>query len=113
MGKDLPLRRLAVKNVGLEAARAAATKKSGDVKFEPKGNNSLSRPKHGKDDPKNEPHQGGNQWAGGVRSFESSCAYMDLTPTHRLVEGTPQDLGVEEAIKGCSKTMRSSKSRIR
>ncbi|KAF9648314.1 hypothetical protein BDM02DRAFT_3187271 [Thelephora ganbajun] len=57
---------LAVKNVGLDAARAAAAKKPRDVKFEPKGDTSLNGPKHGKDDPKNEPHQGGNQWAGGT-----------------------------------------------
>ena len=67
-----------MKNVGLEAARVAATKKSRDVKFEPKGDTSLSGPKHGKDDPENEPHQGGNQWAGGVCSFGFFCSRMGL-----------------------------------
>lgn len=36
------------------------------MKYEPK-NTSLSEPKHGKDDPENKPHTGGNTWAGGVR----------------------------------------------
>ena len=102
-----------MKNVGLEAARTPAAKKPRDVKFEPKGDISLGGPKHGKDDPKNEPHQGGNQWAGGVRSFGSSCGRIRLTPERRLEEGTPQVSGVGAAIKGCSRTTRSSRSQIR
>ncbi|KAI0342455.1 hypothetical protein BDW22DRAFT_1330827 [Trametopsis cervina] len=55
---------LIVKRVGLEAAREAARKRVLDVKYEPR-DTSLSNPKHGKDDPKNEAHTGGNTWAGG------------------------------------------------
>ena len=57
---------LLVKRLGLEAAREAAQKKVLDVKFEPKGNTDVSSPKFGKEDPNNQPHTGGNTWAGGV-----------------------------------------------
>ncbi|KAI0372412.1 hypothetical protein BV20DRAFT_939833 [Pilatotrama ljubarskyi] len=57
---------LVVKNLGIGAAREAAQKKVLDVKFEPKGDTTLSEPKYGKDDPDNQPHTGGNTWAGGV-----------------------------------------------
>ena len=51
--------------MGLDAAREASRKRVLDVRYEPK-NTSLSQPKYGKDDPKNESHVGGNTWAGGV-----------------------------------------------
>ncbi|KAI0634180.1 AAA domain-containing protein [Trametes polyzona] len=57
---------LVVKNLGIGAAREAAQKKVLDVKFEPKGDTSLSEPKYGKDDPENQPHTGGNTWSGGI-----------------------------------------------
>ncbi|KAI0089424.1 AAA domain-containing protein [Irpex rosettiformis] len=56
---------LVVKRLGIEAAREGGRKKILDVKYEPK-NTELSEPKHGKDDPKNESHEGGNTWAGGT-----------------------------------------------
>ena len=58
--------RLVVKNVGINAAREAAKKQVLDLKFDPKGDTSLSQPKFGKEDPNNEAHTGGNTWAGGV-----------------------------------------------
>ncbi|KAJ6624725.1 AAA domain-containing protein [Mycena sp. CBHHK59/15] len=54
---------LRVPNLGLAAAREAATKKIQDVKFEPK-NTELGEPKEGEHDDKE--HQGGNKWAGGT-----------------------------------------------
>lgn len=58
---------LIVKHLGLDAAREEARKVL-DMKYEPKGDTSLSDPKYGKEDPQNKPHTGGNTWAGGVRS---------------------------------------------
>lgn len=55
-----------MKRVGLEAARETTRKRVLDVKYEPKGDTSLSHPKYGKVDPNNAPHTGGNTWAGGV-----------------------------------------------
>lgn len=57
---------LAVKNLGLDAARDAATKKVHDIEFDPSGNTDLDEPKEGEHDVNNQPHQGGNRWAGGV-----------------------------------------------
>lgn len=57
---------LVVKNLGLNAAREATKRKVLDIKFEPKGDTKLDKPKFGKEDPDNEPHSGGNTWAGGV-----------------------------------------------
>jgi hypothetical protein len=61
-----PVYSLAVKNVGLDAARQVVQKKVLDIKFEPSGSSSLDKPKFGQEDPNNEPHTGGNRWAGGV-----------------------------------------------
>lgn len=55
--------------LGLNAARDASHKKVVDIEFEPKGNTDLDKPKFGKDDPDNQPHEGGNTWAGGVSSL--------------------------------------------
>ena len=65
--------RLVVKRLGLDAAREASRKKILDVEYEPK-NTDLSQPKFGKVDPKNEPHSGGNTWAGGVGAPHQTCA---------------------------------------
>lgn len=59
--------RLVVKKLGLDAERESSQKKVLDVKFEPKGDISLDKPKFGKVDEKNAPHSGGNTWSGGVR----------------------------------------------
>ncbi|KAA1472001.1 hypothetical protein DENSPDRAFT_859246 [Dentipellis sp. KUC8613] len=56
---------LEVKHVGIDAARENAKKKILDMKFEPKNTN-LDKPKKGKEDPHNQPHEGGNTFAGGV-----------------------------------------------
>lgn len=61
--------RLQAKHLGLDAAREAAKKKLLDVAFEPKGSTSLDKPKEGEHDPNNDPHEGGNRWAGGVSPF--------------------------------------------
>ncbi|TFK81956.1 hypothetical protein K466DRAFT_501194 [Polyporus arcularius HHB13444] len=57
---------LSVKSLGMSAARDAAKKQVLDLKFEPKGDTSLTEPKFGKEDPDNEAHTGGNTWAGGI-----------------------------------------------
>ena len=65
---------LVVKNLGLDAAREATKKKVLDIQFEPKGDTTLDNPKFGKEDPNNEPHSGGNTWAGGVSNTQfRSC----------------------------------------
>ncbi len=56
----------------MSAAREAAKKQVLDLKFEPKGDTSLTEPKFGKEDPDNEAHTGGNTWAGGVSFFVCS-----------------------------------------
>ncbi|KAI8989190.1 AAA domain-containing protein [Trametes punicea] len=56
---------LVARNLGIGAARETV-KKVLDIKFEPKGDTSLSEPKYGKEDPNNHPHTGGNTWAGGI-----------------------------------------------
>lgn len=57
---------------GLEIASYAANelslvrkKRELQVTLQTKSGKDVSSPKHGKEDPKNEPHQGGNTWAGG------------------------------------------------
>ena len=55
--------------LGIEASRDASHKKVIDVEFEPTGNTNLDKPKYGKEDPDNQPHEGGNTWAGGVIVF--------------------------------------------
>lgn len=47
---------------------APTAKRPLDMKFEPKKTD-LDKPKFGKEDPNNDPHEGGNTWAGGVRPF--------------------------------------------
>jgi von Willebrand factor A domain-containing protein 8 len=56
---------LAVNKLGLDAAREAATKKIHEIRFD---STDLDEPKEGEHDANNQPHQGGNRWAGGVRS---------------------------------------------
>ena len=46
-----------------------------DMKFEPK-KTELDKPKFGKEDPNNDPHEGGNTWAGGVRLC--TCAPLEV-----------------------------------
>ena len=68
---------LVVKNLGLDAAREATKKKVLDIQFEPKGDTTLDNPKFGKEDPNNEPHSGGNTWAGGVSKIQfHSCVLL-------------------------------------
>ncbi|TFY75430.1 hypothetical protein EWM64_g8582 [Hericium alpestre] len=56
---------LKVQHLGLDASRESAAKKVLDMKFEPR-ETGLDKPKRGKDDPKDEPHQGGNTFSGGT-----------------------------------------------
>ncbi|TFK52963.1 hypothetical protein OE88DRAFT_1733940 [Heliocybe sulcata] len=79
---------LGVKHLGLEAAREA-TKKVMEIKFEPKGSTDLSSPKFGKEDEKNEPHTGGNTWAGGTGGRDTAGlggrgGYMRLYKGHNI-----------------------------
>ncbi|KAI9056427.1 hypothetical protein FKP32DRAFT_1599153 [Trametes sanguinea] len=80
---------LVVKNLGIGAARETAKKKVLDVKFEPKGDTSLSQPKYGKEDPNNQPHTGGNTWAGGTGGRDTAGlggrgGYMRLFKGHDI-----------------------------
>ncbi|KAJ3013283.1 hypothetical protein NUW54_g1635 [Trametes sanguinea] len=80
---------LVVKNLGIGAARETAKKKVRDVKFEPKGDTSLSQPKYGKEDPNNQPHTGGNTWAGGTGGRDTAGlggrgGYMRLFKGHDI-----------------------------
>ncbi|KAJ3534193.1 hypothetical protein NM688_g7173 [Phlebia brevispora] len=79
---------LIVKRVGLEAAREEARKVL-DIKYEPKGDTSLSQPKYGKEDPNNNPHTGGNTWAGGTGGRDTAGlggrgGYMRLYKGHNI-----------------------------
>ncbi|KZT28299.1 hypothetical protein NEOLEDRAFT_1129681 [Neolentinus lepideus HHB14362 ss-1] len=79
---------LTVKNLGLEAARET-TKKILEIKFEPEGSTELSKPKFGKEDPENEPHTGGNTWAGGTGGRDTAGlggrgGYMRLYKGHDI-----------------------------
>ncbi|CCM05477.1 uncharacterized protein FIBRA_07698 [Fibroporia radiculosa] len=80
---------LSVKHLGIDAARESTQKKVLDLKFEPKGNTDLSGPKHGKDDPNNKPHTGGNTWAGGTGGRDTAGlggrgGYMRLFKGHDI-----------------------------
>ncbi|KAH9924969.1 AAA domain-containing protein [Epithele typhae] len=80
---------LAVKHVGMSAARETAKKQVLDLKFEPQGDTSLSSPKFGKEDPDNEPHTGGNTWAGGTGGRDTAGlggrgGYMRLFKGHDI-----------------------------
>ncbi|EPT01986.1 hypothetical protein FOMPIDRAFT_1119374 [Fomitopsis schrenkii] len=77
LGEILDHHGLLVKHLGLEAAREATQKKVLDLQFNPKGNTDVSSPKFGKEDPDNQPHSGGNTWAGGV-----SDALKNNVPDH-------------------------------
>ncbi|KAI0074593.1 hypothetical protein K474DRAFT_1709721 [Panus rudis PR-1116 ss-1] len=84
---------LAVKHLGRDAARQDARKKIVDVKYEPKGDTSLSQPKFGQEDEKNEPHQGGNRWAGGTGGRDTAGmggrgGYMRLYKGHDIKQIT-------------------------
>lgn len=81
-----------MKRLGLEAARDATQKKVLDVQFDPKGNTDGSSPKFGKEDPDNQPHAGGNTWAGGVSEILALIPSMDFRPSwYRLVAEIPRD----------------------
>lgn len=73
---------LAVKSLGITAAREAAKKQVLDLKFEPKGD-TISEPKFGKEDPNNEAHTGGNTWAGGV---SATCGFVDRARPHGEID---------------------------
>ncbi|KAI0772733.1 AAA domain-containing protein [Trametes elegans] len=80
---------LVVNNLGVEAARAAAQRKVLDLKFEPRGDTTLSEPKYGKHDPNNEAHTGGNTWAGGTGGRDTAGlggrgGYMRLFNAHDI-----------------------------
>ncbi|PIL28944.1 hypothetical protein GSI_08991 [Ganoderma sinense ZZ0214-1] len=80
---------LAVKKLGIDAAREATKKQILDLKFEPKGDTGLNSPKFGKEDPNNEPHTGGNTWAGGTGGRDTAGlggrgGYMRLFKGHDI-----------------------------
>ena len=102
--------RLAVKKLGIDAAREATKKQILDLKFEPKGDTSLDSPKFGKEDPKNEAHTGGNTWAGGV-SIDQNFLRSELL-TQRPVrpeDAIRPDLVAEVGICACSRVMTSTR----
>ena len=96
------MQRLVVEQLGIEAARSEAQKKVLDVKFVPKGSTSLGKPKFGKEDPENQPHTGGNTWAGGVRASLLSSE-RDFSFADRLADAILRGLEVEEGICVCIK----------
>ena len=61
----IAITRLHVNTLGLDAARESVRDNILDLQFEPKSTD-LDQPKEGQHDPDNEPHEGGNTWAGGV-----------------------------------------------
>ena len=65
--------RLPFKGLGLDAVREAGRSNVLDVQFEP-SSTELDQPKEGKHDPDNQPHEGGNTWAGGVVHTDRTCA---------------------------------------
>ena len=91
-----------MKKLGISAAREATEKKVLDLKFEPKGDTSLNKPKYGKEDPNNEAHTGGNTWAGGVRHFHSPKCFSRLIRI-RLEDATLLVSGGGVATCACSK----------
>ncbi len=116
-GTDIDLS-LVVKHLGIDAAREATRKRVLDVKFEPK-NTELSEPKHGKEEHKNKPHEGGNTWAGGVSFyFTPTLQIMALTSglsvhlSPRLEVGTRQGWEEEEVTNVYTRAIISSRSPI-
>jgi hypothetical protein len=67
---------LAVKKLGLDATREAVTNKIHDIRFEPTSSTDLDEPKEGENDADNNPHHGGNKWAGGVSRFLQSSGHI-------------------------------------
>ncbi|GJJ14791.1 hypothetical protein Clacol_009059 [Clathrus columnatus] len=60
-----------------------------DITFQPTGDTSLTGPKFGKEDPNNEPHTGGNTWAGGTGGRDTAglggrAGYMRLFLGHDI-----------------------------
>jgi hypothetical protein len=49
-----------------------------DIEYSKGGKTDLSEPKHGKVDPENKPHVGGNQWAGGSGGRDTAGMFDDL-----------------------------------
>ncbi|KAI1792782.1 AAA domain-containing protein [Ganoderma leucocontextum] len=89
LGDILDHHGLAVKKLGINAAREATEKQILDLKFEPKGDSSLNGPKLGKEDPNNEAHTGGNTWAGGTGGRDTAGlggrgGYMRLFKGHDI-----------------------------
>lgn len=90
-----------------EKAKVAAAQKGLRVEYEPKGDTSLTKPKEGKHDPKNEPHVGGNTWAGGTGGRDTAGlggrgGYQRLYKGHkihqvpeRLKRDVPEELQAE------------------
>lgn len=57
-----------VKNIGIEAIQTLETENL-EIKYRHEQPPAIDMPKHGKIDEKNEPHVGGNTWAGGTGTF--------------------------------------------
>jgi len=60
-GKRVPRKAWTITRQGVREADKKSTPRTG-----------LDRPKHGKEDPKNEPHVGGNTWAGGTGGSDTA-----------------------------------------
>lgn len=48
-----------------------------EIEYLKDGKTDLSGPKHGKVDPENQPHVGGNQWAGGSGGRDTAGRFID------------------------------------
>ncbi|PCH36867.1 hypothetical protein WOLCODRAFT_167155 [Wolfiporia cocos MD-104 SS10] len=102
---------LAVKRLGLDAARDGSDKKILELQFEPEGDTELNGPKFGKDDPQNKAHSGGNTFAGGTGGRDTAGmggrgGYMRLFKGHDInqVSATLKD-DVPEHIKEQAREM--------
>ncbi|KAH7919391.1 hypothetical protein BV22DRAFT_1199497 [Leucogyrophana mollusca] len=82
-------------NLGLDAAREATEKKILDLKFDPTGSTELNAPKEGEHDAKNDPHVGGNRWAGGTGGRDTAGSggrggYKRLQKGHNIHQVSDQ-----------------------
>jgi hypothetical protein len=100
--------RLPVKNLGLDAAREAAKNNILDINFEP-SSTKLDQPKEGKHDPDNQPHEGGNTWAGGVGFGPFDNVSGSDRFICRLEDGIQLDSVGWVAISVCTKVTTSSR----
>ena len=59
-----------------------------DIEYLKNGKTDLSGPKHGKVDPENQPHVGGNQWAGGSGGRDTAGKLPQCDPRQKLIDAS-------------------------